>query len=142
MHRPMLYPWAALTTFLLGMVTMPTCSLASRGHVFKVEAEERRASLRGKSAPTRRHRKAVDQARTLLNDAFSSSWGTSDVPDNSVLGMIEKRRSRAMDSNHHVDELMLALRFSMDHGSSMSPNSVSVSLKKSVDISGVVSLKR
>jgi hypothetical protein len=96
--------------FLTILVTIPTCSVAFRSDVFKVEAEGMPGSLRGR-------RKVHDGPRAARRESqsgrrISSTSDESDLPDLSVLGMIENRRYSAMEAMLHTDEMMVALRFS------------------------------
>ena len=110
----------ASTIFLLVLSTVLTCSVATRSSVFKVEAEDNfHRSLRGN--PLRRLRVPA-QGRALKDESHPER---SLFVDPSVRGMFGGRRSNAIDAIRHTDEILLALRLSMGHDTSMSPAPVS-----------------
>jgi hypothetical protein len=110
----------ASTLFLLALSTVPICSLASRSSVYKVEADDMSGrSLRG-NGPTRRRLRVPDLGRAIKDESNPERFS-----DASVLGMIENRKNNAIDAIRHADELLLALRFSMEVDTSMSPAPVS-----------------
>lgn len=87
-----------------------------------VEAEDMSGrSLRG-NGPTRRRLRVPDLGRAIKDE---SNPERSLFSDATVLGMIENRKNNAIDAIRHADELLLALRFSMEVDTSMSPAPVS-----------------